>query len=164
MGLTRPYGRPWEATGRPRGHRMLREATGATGARSNIPLWGSPLGGPFLVDCCLPVCFCMYLLTLLSLLSLLLAIFIHNQMVDPVPGVLLLLHFPSFPFHDSTGFRFCYKTYEKPYIVASIQVPEWALWRALWEAPLGPLWEPLGRSSGASLGAFRGSKNTEVIR
>ena len=86
-----------------------RDATGSHGCNGSAfkhPTLGVPLGGPFLVDCCLPVCFCMYLLTLLSLLSLLLAIFIHNHTVDPVPGVLLLLHFPRFPFHDSTGFRF----------------------------------------------------------
>ena len=57
----------------------------------------------------------MYLLTLLSLLFLLLAIFIHNQMVDPVPGVLLLLDFPRFPFHDSTGFGIRCNSLVKPY-------------------------------------------------
>ena len=57
----------------------------------------------------------MYLFTLLSLLSLLLAIFIDNHMVDPFPRVLLLLHFPRFPFHDSTGFENPCISLVKPY-------------------------------------------------
>ena len=61
----------------------------------------------------------MYLLTLLSLLSLLLAIFIHNHTLDHVPGVLLLLHFPRFPFHDSTGFENPCISLVKPYIFGS---------------------------------------------
>ena len=60
-----------------------------------------------------------------------------------------------------TGFRFCCKTNGKPYNLAPLRVPERALWRALWEGPLGPLWGPLGRSSRAFLEAFRGSKNIE---
>ena len=32
-----------------------------------------------------------------------------------VARVLPLLHVPRFPFHDSTGFRFCCKTNGKPY-------------------------------------------------
>ena len=76
-----------------------------------------------------------------------------------VASALPLLHVPRFPFHDSTGFRFCSKTNGKPYIWAPIGVPKRALWRGLWGASLGPsgwvLW--------GSPGAFRGSKNTEVF-
>ena len=59
-----------------------------------------------------------------------------------------------FPFLLSQVFIFVLKQKGKQYNLAALKVPERALWRALWEGPLGPLWELLGRSSGASLGAF----------
>ena len=48
-----------------------------------------------------------------------------------------------------TGFRFCCKTNGKPYILPPLRVPKYGLRGALWGAPLGPFWEPPGRSSGS---------------
>ena len=75
--------------------------------------------------------------------------------------VLLLLHVPRFPFHDSTGFAFVKKNKWKTIHLGFCKGPKSNSQEGLWGCPLGTLWEPLGRSSGAFLEAFRGSKNTE---
>ena len=96
----------------------------------------------------------MYLLTILPLLSLLLAIFIHNHMVDPVPGVLLLLHCPRFPFHDSTGFENPCISLVKPYNLGELfffKVVSFHLDRQ----------GPTQITFGVPRGTFQGSKITE---
>ena len=52
-----------------------------------------------------------------------------------------------------TGFRFCCKTNEKPYVFAPLRVQKQVPFWTLWESPSGA---PLGTSGGASLGALLG--------
>ena len=134
-------------------------ARAATGTRSNFPVRGPPWGGRPLLEVVFLKCIGLQLVPCcLCCLRVLHAC--TKQLLRPVVRVLLLLHLPRFPFHDSTGFRFCIKTNGRPYFLAPIGVPKkglcGALWRAFWGAPLRPLrgvppgllWKLLWRFSG----------------